>query len=153
MLNSRLGLTILLAGTLLISGCSPVKTIHGNILEEKDIAKLAPFESTQSDVMRVLGSPSTKSIYDDNTWYYIGQNMEREAFFDQEVTERKVYAVRFTEEGYVASVDELNSEGYDIPYSDRTTPTSGHSLTLMQQLLGNIGRFNSEKTNPATNGL
>ena len=35
-------------------------------------------------------------------------------------------------------------DGRTIAYVDRTTPTEGNELTLIQQLLGNLGRFNPE---------
>lgn len=138
------------AAALTLTACSPIRETRGNMVEDKNIMRVEPFITSKQDVRQMLGSPAATSIFDGDTWYYIGQKTEQTAFSKPEVTERKVVAVSFTEEGFVSAVQELDSEGYDITLSKRETPTAGHDLTLMQQLLGNIGRFSGESDNPAT---
>ena len=36
-------------------------------------------------------------------------------------------------------------DGEQIAYVDRVTPTPGSELTILQQLLGNLGKFNTDK--------
>lgn len=139
-----------LCATLALTACSPIKETRGNMVADKNLARVEPFITNKQDVRLMLGSPAATSIFDGDKWYYIGQKTEQTAFSKPEVTERKIVAVTFTEEGFVSTVEELDSEGYDITLSKRETPTAGHDLTLMQQLLGNIGKFTGESDNPAT---
>ena len=44
----------------------------------------------------------------------------------------------------------------DVPHVRRKTPTSGNDITVMEQLIGNVGRFNKGKTSAvdaATGGM
>jgi hypothetical protein len=88
---------------------------------------------------------STISTFDDRTWYYISKRTETTAFFDPDVTDQEVLAINFDESGVVQNMRVYGQEdGRTIAYVDRTTPTEGNELTLIQQLLGNLGRFNPE---------
>lgn len=138
---------------LAVGACSPVKEIRGNLVEDKNLVRVEPFITNKTQVRQMLGTPVATSMFNQDTWYYVGQKTEQTAFLNPEVTERRIIALRFTEEGFVSSIEEINDQGYDVTLVDRETPTSGHDMTLMQQLLGNIGRFTSDSGNPATGGL
>lgn len=135
--------TLLLAAAVLsLAACAPVRNTNGIYLDPADVAKLQVGTSTRADVLQALGTPSTTAVFDDNTWYYVGQRTEKKAFLDAKVLDKKVYEVKFTEDGLVASLQEVQGDAIDVPIVRRKTPTSGHDLTAAQQLLGNLGRFN-----------
>ena len=146
-----IGITALCAGVAL-GGCSPVKEIRGNLIEDKNLTRIEPFITDKGQLRQMLGSPVATSMFDQDVWYYVGEKTEQTAFMRHEVAERRVIAVHFTPEGFVSEVEELDSTGYDVALVGRETPTSGHDITLMQQLLGNIGRFSGESDNPAMGG-
>jgi outer membrane protein assembly factor BamE (lipoprotein component of BamABCDE complex) len=110
------------------------------------MAKIQPGEHGRSDVVDLLGSPSTASSFRDRTWYYIGSKEEQIAFFNPEVLTRNVFAITFNEGDTVASTRLYTlADGQSIEPVERITPTPGRDLTVMQQLLGNLGRFNTEQ--------
>jgi len=131
----------------LSGACTPVRQTQGIFLSADQVAQVQP-GATRADVLQTLGTPTTTAVFDDTVWYYIGQQTEKTAFLDPKVTDRKIYEVRFGGDGTVLAVQQLEGEEIDVPLASRTTPTSGHDLTFAQQLLGNIGRFNKEKTMP-----
>ena len=104
--------------------------------------EITPGVSTQTNVLKSLGSPTTKAPFDDNVWYYIGQTMEKRGIFDPKVTEEKVVVVAFNEEGIVQTMEEIDADRLNVPTVRRKTHTGGNEVTVMEQLLGNIGRFN-----------
>ncbi|MCK5375017.1 MAG: outer membrane protein assembly factor BamE [Alphaproteobacteria bacterium] len=130
------------AGTLLGS-CSPVVSQHGNMVKEYQVENVKEGESTRSDVLRILGSPTTQSTFNPNVWYYIGQETEKYGILDQNITNERILVVNFNDEGVVETIAPFDSSRQDIPYERSKTPTHGNQLTLMQQLLGNLGRFNA----------
>ena len=66
----------------------------------------------------------------------------RFAFLDPEILERNVLVVRFDERGIVQRVEHLDkNDGREVQIVDRKTPTRGKELTVIEQLLGNVGRF------------
>jgi len=125
-----------------LNACTPVKATRGNIVEDFRLTEITPGVSTRTNVLRSLGSPTTRAPFDPNIWYYIGQETEKRGIFDPEVVEEKIVVVAFNEEGIVEVVEEIDANRIDIPTSNDETPTGGNEITVMEQLLGNIGRFN-----------
>jgi outer membrane protein assembly factor BamE (lipoprotein component of BamABCDE complex) len=129
-----------------LAGCTPIIANRGNMLDEERIAQVKSGTSSKNDVFEALGSPSIVSTFDDNTWYYVGQRTEREAFFRPEVTERKIIAVEFDDTDHVKGVDRIGlDQAVDVEPLEETTPAVGREITFMEQLIGNIGRPSSKK--------
>jgi len=138
-----LGVGLLLAGA---SGCEEQVDVRGNLPDAKTIASLKPGQSTRAQVETTLGTPSSVATFDQETWYYIGGREKTVSFFKPELLERRVIAVRFDKSGVVQDVRQLDADnGKDVTLVERETPTKGKELTLLQQLIGNIGRFGGEQ--------
>lgn len=133
----------------IIASCSPVQTTRGNIVEDFRMTEITPGISTRNNVLKSLGSPTTQSPFDENIWYYIGQKMEKKGIFDNKVVDEKVIMVTFNEEGIVQTMDKIDSERMDIPKVRRKTKTGGNEITILEQVLGNVGRFNKSEGSAA----
>lgn len=128
--------------SLMITACTPTQSTRGNIVEDFRMAEITPGISTRTNVLKSLGSPTTTAPFDDNVWYYLGQKMEKKGIFDPKVTEEKVVVVAFNEEGIVDTIEEIDNERMDIPKVRDKTKTYGNDITVLEQVLGNVGRFN-----------
>lgn len=133
-----------------IIACSPVTAQRGNLLQDYQVNDIVAGQHTRSDVLRVLGSPTTQSTFDSNIWYYIGQETEKHGILDDEVVNERIVVVSFTEEGVVKTIEDQDTQRLNIPYARSKTPTHGNELTFTQQLLGNMGRFNTPDNSSAT---
>lgn len=136
------------------TGCvSTVKAYHGYAPDEVTPSAIEPGVDTRSSVMAQLGSPSTESVFDDNTWVYITSIQERLAFFRPKTASRSVTAIRFTEEDVVDEVLEYDQDdGRVINYASRETPTRGRELGLWEQIFGTVGQVALPPTDEATPG-
>lgn len=139
-----------LAGTALLmtalGGCTKDIDARGNLPTPLALEKLAPGEQTRQDVRNLLGSPATTSVFDNETWYYISSQTTQYAFYPVEELERTIYAVHFDQRGILNNVTKLDQrDGREIQIVSRETPTKGRELSLVEQLIGNLGRFNSGK--------
>ena len=122
------------------TGCTPIREFHGYFPDEAQPNEIEPGNDTRSTVLARLGTPSTKSIFDDNTWFYISSTQESFAFFKPKTTERKVVAIRFSDDDVVDELVEYDAEdGQVIQYAARETPTRGRELGLLEQLFGSVG--------------
>ncbi len=127
-----------------LSACGPRVYAGGNKPLPTDIAKIKPGEQTRSQVQQVLGSPSSRSLYGEEVWFYISETQEVVAFFAPEETERNVVAIAFDDQGVVKSVRQLGlGDGEAVAFSEKATPTAGHNMSVIEQMVGNIGRFNA----------
>ena len=127
----------------ILAACQPTVDYRGYQPRGDDLAKIQVGMS-KADVAALLGSPSTTASIDveGDSYYYISSKVEQKAFFDPVETDRQVFAVRFDRSDRVASFANYGLEdGKVIDFSTRKTPTKGKELTILQQLLGNIGRF------------
>lgn len=124
------------------TACSPITAQRGNMLKDTQVEQVVVGQSTRTNVLQILGSPTTQSTFNPNVWYYIGQETEKHSIMDSKVVVEKIVAVHFDEEGIVEYVGKPSAEREDVNYARSKTPTHGNELTFMQQLLGNMGRFN-----------
>jgi outer membrane protein assembly factor BamE (lipoprotein component of BamABCDE complex) len=124
-----------------LGACAPIASNHGFVALDVKPAEVKVAQDTKSTVLERLGSPSAKSTFDQNTWYYMSQSVERVAFYRPRVTKREVVAVSFDADEKVASVNSYTlADGKVIALNGRETPTRGRELTILEQLLGNVGR-------------
>lgn len=137
-----------LSGLLMVavmSACSPRLQLHGNELDPELLAELRAGESTQDDVIDLLGSPSSVAMFDGESWFYISERTEKTAFFSPEIKERKVVVFHFDDSGVVSDIESRGLESARVIQPvDRETPTAGNEVSIMEQLIGNFGRYNSE---------
>jgi outer membrane protein assembly factor BamE (lipoprotein component of BamABCDE complex) len=121
--------------------CAPIKSTHGFQALDVKPTDLKIGEDTKSTVMERLGSPSVQSTFDPNLWFYISQSINQVAFYRPRVTQRDVVAVTFDADEKVKNIDRLSlKDGKVIAFNGRKTPTRGRELTILEQLLGNVGR-------------
>jgi outer membrane protein assembly factor BamE (lipoprotein component of BamABCDE complex) len=133
---------LLLAG--LIGACAPTVDSTGHQVRPEVLVQLKPGVLTRDDVRRLLGSPSSVAPFEPNVWHYIGEKLETVAFFNPTVIERHVLIVTFDDNGVLQGVGNLDvADGAPVTPVSRETPTKGQELTIMEQLLGNLGRFNA----------
>lgn len=143
--SSRPVLAAALAAGLMggLAACSPTIEPHGDLPQADHLAQIEPGR-TRSDVLALLGTPSTTFNLDAERWYYISNQTKEYTWHPITEVSRLVIVIDFDKSGTVTSVKKLTLEdGQDIAMIDRKTPTSGNGLSLIGQLVGNIGRFDT----------
>jgi outer membrane protein assembly factor BamE (lipoprotein component of BamABCDE complex) len=147
-MTSRAAFAALAAGLLIpaaaasLSACAPVTSYSGFQAIESDPKEVKIGTDTMSTVRGRLGSPSAVGTFDNNTWFYMNQLKSRVAFKRPEVIARSVTAISFNKDSeLVESVNTLTlKDGKVVAFNDRETPTRGRELSVLEQILGNIGR-------------
>ncbi len=145
----RAGILVLMA-LAMFTGCTSKVTHRGNAPNPAMLEKIKVGEHNRSQVARLLGTPSNAAIFNDSTWYYVSRKTKTTAFYQPEVLESQVIAIHFDTSGKVKEIRRYTKkDGREITPVARSTPTPGREMGLMEQLLGNIGRFEVEdRTTP-----
>ena len=132
-------LTLCLLGA---TGCAPITTYSGFQAIEANPKDVKVGIDTKSSVRGRLGSPSATSTFDPNVWFYIDQIKQTVAFQKPITTRRDVTAISFNKDSeLVLSVNQYSlKDGKLIAFNGRETPTRGRELTVLEQLLGTVGR-------------
>src|SRR5918993_1444425 len=87
----------LLAAPLALGACAPISSTHGFQALDVKPTDLKVGEDTKSTALERLGSPSARSTFDPNVWFYVSQSVEQVAFYRPRVTTRDIVAVGFGE--------------------------------------------------------
>ncbi|MGK0267001.1 MAG: outer membrane protein assembly factor BamE (lipoprotein component of BamABCDE complex) [Maricaulis sp.] len=143
-MSRRVRLSLIIAACALgASACNPILRSHGYRYTLGEEPSIMPDTDTRDTVMQRLGNPSTRGTFDENTWFYISATRESLAYLRPVTRDRRIVAIRFNEEtGIVSDVVEYTlADGRMVDYVSRETPTRGRELSLLEQLLGNIGRL------------
>jgi outer membrane protein assembly factor BamE (lipoprotein component of BamABCDE complex) len=142
------------AALVLLAGCSTFVDQRGNLPEADRLAEIKPGVTTREQVQQLLGTPSSTSTFDDQTWYYISKKTEQWAFMAPETLDQQVVAVDFDANGIVRDVRHRGlDDAKEVAMVDRATPTPGKTLGFLEQLFGNLGRFNTPESRPSRGGI
>ena len=131
---------------LLVSACSvigPQRTVRGNRIDDDQLKELTVGTSTRADAASLLGTPTARATFDDNTWIYIHEVTEPRIGRTPGVLEQDVVLLGFDGNGVLRRVKRVTQDdAQPVQVVSRTTPSPGGEATFIQQLIGNIGKFN-----------
>jgi outer membrane protein assembly factor BamE (lipoprotein component of BamABCDE complex) len=132
---------VLLSSAVLLGACTPTTSYQGFQAVEANPKDVKVGIDDKSTVMDRLGSPSAIATFDPNTWYYISQVTDQMAFHKPTIRRRDVVAINFNKgDDKVLAVNAYTlKDGHIVPYNKRETPTRGRELSILEQILGNIG--------------
>ena len=121
----------------------PAPQVRGNKVDPEALQELVPGTSTKADVSAIIGSPTAHDSFDDNIWLYVSEMTQERIGRTLGETEQHVVVMSFDQKGVLKSVEKLNKDdALPVNVIAGTTPSPGTEASFMQQLLGNIGRFN-----------
>jgi len=131
---------------LLLGACSVFQwpqQVRGNKIDPDQLKELVPGTSTRDDVSALIGSPTARATFDDNTWLYITQETRPRVARTLGVESQTVVVMSFSEQGVLRDIRTLDkADALPVSMASQTTPSPGTEASFMQQLLGNIGRYN-----------
>lgn len=140
----RFGKVFALLGLMTLCACMAAIDTKGHSPE--DVTEVPAVGASADDVRGKLGSPSSRTAFGGETWYYISAKRQNRALLPPKTLEQQVLAVHFAGDGTVASTEQYSlKDGKRVDFAKAATPTEGHSLGFLEQIVGNIGRFNKQE--------
>ena len=139
---------LVLAGLLALAGCAAPDFMsfdpqtRGNVVDADALKQLVPGTSTRADASSLLGSPTARATFDDNTWIYISEITRPVIGGTLEVEGQGVVVLTFDQQGVLRDIStKTQKDAKPVEVVSRTTPSPGSDATILQQLLGNVGKF------------
>ena len=134
---------LLFAG-ILAAACEPTIISPGHVWRGTSAEEIQPGVDTRAAVFQRIGSPTAEGLEQGTPWIYVSDREMKRGARSPVALEQQVVVIRFDSQDRVQSVDVLGPEDrIDIAISAQETLARGQELTLLQQLLGNVGRFES----------
>lgn len=145
-----------LALPLLVGACGIFEAppqLRGNRVDPEDLKALVPGTSTRADVTALIGSPTARATFDDNTWLYISETTYNRIGRTPGVQDQQVVVLTFNDQGVLNAVETRDqADAVPVTVVSRATPSPGTEASFLQQLFGNIGRFNTLGAGQPTGG-
>lgn len=130
-----------------LSACADTIEQRGVQLDPDRVAKIQIGQSSINDVMGALGSPAASSNFGEPSWYYINQRMQYWAFREPKIKAQDITIIRFDRSGIVSAIEQKSlADAKTVQSVGQSTPSAESQLTILQQLLGNVGRFSGRES-------
>jgi outer membrane protein assembly factor BamE (lipoprotein component of BamABCDE complex) len=141
-LHQIAGMLVLCLSLTACSWILPPPQTRGNKIDPDQLKELVPGTSTQADVTSLIGSPTQKATFDENSWLYITETTRPRIGQTLGVLDQGVVVLTFDERGVLAGIKKYTqADAIPVSVATRTTPSPGTEASFMQQLVGNIGKF------------
>jgi outer membrane protein assembly factor BamE (lipoprotein component of BamABCDE complex) len=128
---------------LLLTACVNDIAYHGHELEGEEISKLVVGGADKAKVLETLGSPSVKSSYGQDSWYYISSQKKLQTVSKAKLLKQNVVVIEFNKNGVIQKIRHLHeNDAKVIKIVKETTAVMGDDTSKFRQTIKNIGRFN-----------
>lgn len=123
-----------------LNACERSLETSGIYLNQAEIDQVT-LGMSGAQVQQLFGSPSYISAVDENFWAYIGTKLQVRLFQNPKPVERRILALHISG-GKVQDIIVLDLKNAQkiFPNPERT-PSSGRTISLLEELLGNVKRF------------
>jgi outer membrane protein assembly factor BamE (lipoprotein component of BamABCDE complex) len=131
----------------IVTSCKikPIDNYHGVAFLENKQKKIFINESNKNDIIKILGSPSTKSIFEDDMWIYIENRKTKSSLFKlgkEILTINNVLVLEIDKKGVLKNKKFYNSDDLNtIKFNENETKKSdkdsfvyGVVLSLRQKI-------------------
>ena len=131
------------AGALLLAGaCVPIYRHHGYVPTDDDLAAVTVGQTSEAELMTLLGRPSAQGLLTGSGWFYVGSRWRHYGAMRPQEVDRQIVAITFDQQGTVANVERFGLDhGRVVTLSRRVTDPGVSGMSALRQLLGNLGNI------------
>ena len=130
--------------SLFISACTlkKVERHHGVHFLNKKQEKLTVNQSNKNDILKLLGSPSTKSTFDNDLWIYIERKTDNSSltkFGSERIIVNNVLLLEINNMGLLASKEFLDlTKMQNLKFAKQTTESQYNKSTFLYDFLSSL---------------
>tara|TARA_B110000027_G_scaffold550_1_gene490 strand:- start:1058 stop:1522 length:465 start_codon:yes stop_codon:yes gene_type:complete len=135
---------IILILALFLSSCNlkKVTNIHGVQFLDKKQEKLIVSQSNKNDILSLLGSPSSKSTFDNDLWIYIERKTDHSSLIklgEEKIVINNVLLLEINSRGLLTKKKFLDLNGMEkIEFTEQTTETQYRKKTFIYDFLSSL---------------
>jgi outer membrane protein assembly factor BamE (lipoprotein component of BamABCDE complex) len=135
---------ILILIALFFSACSLKKVVrhHGVHFLDKKQEKLIVNKTNKNDILEILGSPSTKSTFDNDVWIYIERKSDNSAlltFGKEKMIVNNVLLLEINNKGMLKKKEFLDINNMlDVKFTEQTTSDLYKKNTFVYDFLSSL---------------
>ena len=135
---------ILLA--LLLTSCSKDIAYKGYSIDEDNLNKIIIGKSSMNDVLNILGSPTTSSLYKQTKFFYISHQYKSRFFSNPKLVNQKITEISFSKNNIAQAISTYSTNDMNsIKFATKQTELVGNKMNPFKQIIGNIGKYNESQ--------
>ena len=137
-------LFIFLIISLFVSACNLKKVVkhHGVHFLDKKQEKLSVNQSNKNDILKILGSPSTKSTFDNDLWIYIERKTDNSSltkFGSERIIVNNILILEINKMGLLARKEFLDlTNMQQLKFTKRTTESEYKKNSFIYDFLSSM---------------
>ena len=140
MLKQIIHTIIILNLFIIITSCVNKKIVNGQIPDGEMLTKLRLNEDNKQVIDQLLGSPSFKGEFGDNSYYYFSTISDKIAFLEPDLIEQKIIQLKFDDKNILSKVYLFEkNDSKEILMSSNSTKTTGREISILEQMISNFG--------------
>ena len=143
---------------LFIISCSSVKVVnnHGLTALENKSNKIELYKTTKKDIIKIIGKPSSVSLFDENYWYFIEREHVNQSMIKlgkSKLEKNNVLELKFNNNNVLISKKLYNIDDMNSLKKDKATTTKAFDDTSkIQKLIKSLEqKINAPKQNRKRN--
>ncbi len=126
----------------ILGSCNTRISKHGTFFSEEEINIIKKTTLNKSEIIEILGQPSTKSTFSDDVWYYISNIQKERAYFKTKTASNAILKITFDKNQQVSNYNISSKEkllNIDINKS-KTSKGIDKELGFWQDFLSSFAR-------------
>jgi outer membrane protein assembly factor BamE (lipoprotein component of BamABCDE complex) len=140
MLKQIIHTIIILNLFIIITSCVNKKIVNGQLPDGEMLSKLRLNEDNKQVIDQLLGSPSFKGEFGDNSYYYFSTISDKIAFLEPDLIEQKIIQLKFDDKNILSKVYLFEkNDSKEILMSSNFTKTTGREISILEQMISNFG--------------
>ena len=125
------------------SSCISRVDKHGFMFEFSDHELLQEGVTTKERVLKMMGSPTLVSEFDDQeSWIYFSEDIKNFLFFKPKVAQRKILLLRFKDDAIsTLKTFDLSNESKNLKFVSEFTVVDSHKTGFFKSIFSNVGQI------------
>ena len=134
--------TYIIIVSIILASCNSRISNHGTIFTKKEINIIKNTKLNKSEIIEILGQPSTKSTFSDDIWYYIANVQREKGYFKIKTISNSILKIVFNKKQQVISYNYVsNGKTFDISINkDKTFADIDKDGSFWQDFLSSFAR-------------
>ncbi len=123
-------------------GCIKNNDRNGYLFDLSDHHLLQEGVTSKEKVLKIMGSPTLITNFDDEAWIYYSEEVERVLFFMPKTTQRTIMVLKFDKDQIINSLEkfDLSNEDQNLKFASKYTEVKSNKIGFFKSLYSNVGQ-------------
>ncbi len=125
----------------ILTSCVTRHEKQGYMFELSDHEMIQEGITSKEKVLKIMGSPTIISDFDDEAWIYYSEDVKKLLFFLPDIEKRDVLVLRFDKFNVVNKLQKIDlADGAKVSFASNYTSVDSHKTGIFKSFFSNVGQ-------------